>query len=133
CLREAAACHPRRLSSGPSREPRHNLRREAAAVAAAPPRPTLPPRPQPHPAPPPGGGAAPAAASSSTDSFSLLPPLPTTSEYIGNSLVSWCSVSLKRSASRFCSINWNCALVAPLGILATMSNRSLSSHFGPLI
>src|ERR1035441_6493409 len=29
-------------------------------------------------------------------------------------------------------MSWNCSLVAPIGILAVMSKRSLSSHLGPL-
>src|SRR5665647_2430293 len=42
----------------------------------------------PEPAAPPCGAAPDAVASSSTDSFSFGPPLPTTSAYIGSSLVS---------------------------------------------
>ena len=89
----------------------------------------------------PGAGKGPSAgppspslgAGSSADSFSFGPFFPTTSAYMGKSFFSRWSVSLKRSANRFCSITMNSALVAPRGSFATMSYLSESSQLGPEI
>ena len=80
-----------------------------------------------------GSRIAAATAGSSTDSFSFGPFFPTTSAYMGRSFFSRCSVSLKRSASRFCIITLDCSLVAPRGTFATMSYLSESSQPGPEI
>src|ERR1700733_893839 len=79
-----------------------------------------------------GGALGSSVVSFSVVSFSLDPPLATTSSLAWNSFDSWCTTIPNRSLSRLCHITLTCSLVAPSGTLAMMSYRSVSSHPGPL-
>src|ERR1700730_12489403 len=87
-----------------------------------------------------GGGGAFGTSSPSTgaatgvsggDSYSLGPFLVTINEYIGSSFVSRWTVTLNRSARKFCSITQNCSFVVSGGMVAWMSNLSVLSQAGP--
>ncbi len=66
-------------------------------------------------------------------SFILTPLLPTTSPSTLCSSCAWCATSLNRSASNACNMAGTSSLVAPSGIVATISKRSCDIHGGPLI
>src|ERR1017187_568146 len=71
-----------------------------------------------------GLGAAPSGGAAGCSLSSIFRrPLPITKAYTAWSFDSRWITSLKRSASRACSICGTCSLVAPSGRLATMSNR----------
>src|ERR1035437_11162352 len=68
------------------------------------------------------GGSSCAASASGAEVFMFSPFFPMVSSKIAISFCSWWSLSLRRSASRFCSIRWNCSLEVPSGTLAVMSS-----------